>query len=136
MVESMKTTSPIPPRSKLWRPGRSVKMEHNICQIGDGREANFSNVVTTFGDNFFRDADAGDVTWSNVTTGPKIWFTAGDGTSGTGAADPAAPADYQMASALSYFEDTGGTPKPNRTIDTYEENSELDELILTYTQGS
>ena len=111
-------------------------IEHNITQTCGGREDRYSNTLTTFANNMFSDVTAGNVTWSDVTGTPRIWFTAGSGTSGTGASDPAAASDYRMANAYSYFEDTAvGSPSPEAVaqIDAYEEDSTQSTLILTYT---
>ena len=111
---------------------------NNITQTCDGKEAHFSNVITDFGDNLFRDCtDSGPtLDWDDVTTGsgsvPFIWFTAGTGTSGTGASDPAAASDYQMASELSDFASSGG-PKYSAYIDAYDESTSTDEFIVFYT---
>ena len=113
-------------------PGRLVKIDNNVCQTSGGRECNLSNVFTTFGGYFFQDIEDGDFAWSSVTSGPKMMFTAGTGTSATGASDPAAAADYKMAAATAYFEEGGGTPGPLRTMDSYEEDATLSELVLTY----
>ena len=109
-----------------------VKIDNNVCQMSGGRECNLSNVFTTFGGYFFQDIEDGDFAWSSVTSGPKMMFTAGTGTSATGASDPAAAADYKMAAATAYFEEGGGTPGPLRTMDSYEEDATLSELVLTY----
>lgn len=111
-------------------------VEHNITQVCGDREDRYSNIVTNFGENLFAAVTAGTVTWSDVTTAPHIWFTAGSGTSGTGASDPAAATDYRMANGFSYFEDTAlGSPAPEAVafIDAYEESTALNELILAYT---
>ena len=115
-------------------PGRLVKIDNNVSQMSGGRECNLSNVFTTFGGYFFRDIDAGEFTWSSVTTGTKMYFSAGTGTSATGASDPAAAADYKMAAATAYFETPipSGTAGPRRTVDSYEEDATLSELVLTY----
>ena len=113
-------------------PGRLVKIDNNVCQTSGGRECNLSNVFTTFGGYFFQDIEDGDFAWSSVTSGPKMMFTAGTGTSATGASDPAAAADYKMAAATAYFEEGGGTPGPLRTMDSSEEDATLSELVLTY----
>ena len=113
-------------------PGRLIKIENNITQLSAGREANFSNVFTTFGGYFFTDIDDGDFTWASVTSGTKIWFTAGTGTSGTGASNPAAASDYQMATPITFFETGGGTPAPQRQVDSFEENTALGELVMVY----
>jgi hypothetical protein len=113
-------------------PGRLVKIDNNVCQMSGGRECNLSNVFTTFGGYFFQNIEDGDFAWSTITSGPKMYFTAGTGTSATGAADPAAAADYKMAAATAYFEQGGGSPRPLRTMDSYEEDATLSELVLTY----
>jgi len=63
-----------------------------------------------------------------------MMFTAGTGTSATGASDPAAAADYKMAAATAYFETPipSGSAGPERTVDSYEEDATLSELVLTY----
>jgi len=115
-------------------PGRLVKIDNNVCQTSGGRECNLSNVFTTFGGYFFQDIEDGDFAWSSVTSGTKMMFTAGTGTSATGASDPAAAADYKMAAATAYFETPipSGSAGPRRTVDSYEEDATLSELVLTY----
>jgi len=119
--------------SPLLSKRRLIPLSNNVEQIvTGGRVDRFSNIATTFGGYFFQDIDDGDFTWASVKSGTKMWFTAGTGTSGTGASDPAAVGDYQMATALAFFEDGGGTPKPNQHVDSYEEDAARDELILVF----